>query len=250
MLVNREMATRALKESLTVIRMLGSATCRQQSNFLCSYGTAATATTLHRPFHSCTRSSALAQIVSDELKFEQEDMGGPADSALENAPEGWKLEHRPERTIMTLTQMLGGEKVVIRLNTLSTGDALDEGPAEDNADGPTTPITFTVDSIKGNTALRFDCEYMEDDEEDPVITDVMLVSNVDQEATMNELEPNEYTGPNYNELDEKLQAQFQAYIKHRGIDANMGHYLCRLNYDKEQEDYVAWLEKLKTFVSK
>lgn len=247
------MAARVVTESLKALKLLGSTACRQQFSAWCPPAAAAVPA-VYRPFHSCTHASALAKILTDELAFEREEMDkqGATDSALQNTPEGWKLDHKPTKTLMTLSKMMGDEEVIIRLNTLAqTDDPFDDNPNPDgNADEqPAYPVPFSVDSIKGNTALRFECEYIENDENDPSITDVQLVSNVDQENVLKELEPSTYGGPRYQELDVKLQQEFAEYLKARGVDAGMGQYLCRLVYDKEQEDYVAWLEQLKRFTA-
>lgn len=248
------MSARIVTESLKAIRMLGSTACRQQFSAWCPSAAAAAAVpAVYRQFHSCTHASALAKILSDELAFERGEMDKQAatDSALQNAPKGWKLDHKATETTMTLSKMMGDEEVIIRISTLSQGDPYDDPSNPDGNDDeqPAYPIPFTVDSVKGNTALRFDCEYLENDENDPSITDVQLVPNVDQENVLKELEPNTYGGPRYQELDEKLQDEFAAYIKERGVDADLGQYLCRLVYDKEQEDYVDWLERLKRFTT-
>jgi Mitochondrial glycoprotein len=251
------MAARVVKESLRAVQMLGRVGCRQQQ-FGAWCPSTAPATSfivpyVNRPFQSSTNASALAKILTEELNFEKGEMDkqGPDSSALHNAPPGWRLDYKTTETTMTLSKMMGNEQVIIRVNTLSQGDDPYENPnPDDNSeDQPSFPIPFTVDSVKGNTALRFECEYIEDDQADPSITDVMLVPNVEQETTLKELEPNMYGGPRYHELDGKLQEEFAQYIADRGIDADMGQYLCRLVYDKEQEDYVNWLERLKNFTA-
>lgn len=247
------MASKVVRESLKAINLLGPTACRQQFSAWCPPA-AAFAMPVYRPFHSCTNASALGNILSDELAFERDELDkqGPSESALKKAPEGWQLDHKTTRTTMTLTKMMGDEQVIIRIDTLSQGEEPYDDPPpnpDDNSDEPAYPIPFSVDSIKGNTALRIDCEYLENDESDPNITDVQLVPNVDQEDVLKELEPSTYGGPRYQELDTKLQEEFALYLKDRGVNAEMGQYLCRLVYDKEQEDYIDWLVRLKRFTA-
>jgi hypothetical protein len=253
------MAARVVKESLRAMQMFGSVACRQPQISAWCASTAPAASVLvpsaNRLLHSSAHSSALAKVVTDELKYEKDEMeeqGAEVDSALKNPPSGWKLDYKKSQTAMMLSKMLDKENIIIRVNTLSSGEpSYDESnPDGEEDESMSVPTMFTVDCVKDNTALRFDCEYIENDDADPSIIDVSLVPNVDQEATLKELEPNTYAGPRYHELDEKLQNEFSKYILDRGIDADMGQYLCRLIYDKEQEDYVNWLERLKIFTSK
>jgi hypothetical protein len=48
------------------------------------------------------------------------------------------------------------------------------------------------------------------------------------------VEDSAYTGPVYEELDEKLQASFQQYLAERGVDEALGAYVLPLIHDKEQ----------------
>ena len=54
----------------------------------------------------------------------------------------------------------------------------------------------------------------------------------------------------YDDLDEELKSSWEGYLEERGINAPMGDYLLQLAHDKEQREYMAWLRKVKTFVSK
>ena len=53
-----------------------------------------------------------------------------------------------------------------------------------------------------------------------------------------------YTGPLFDELDDELQRQFTLYLEERGVNADLGAYLLRLVHDKEQREYMHWLEKV------
>ncbi|KAF5825596.1 mitochondrial glycoprotein [Dunaliella salina] len=57
-------------------------------------------------------------------------------------------------------------------------------------------------------------------------------------------------GPVYDELDEGLQREFQMYIDDRGITPALGEYLRHLIHDKEEREYIAWLDNVKKFVEK
>lgn len=63
-----------------------------------------------------------------------------------------------------------------------------------------------------------------------------------------DVEESAYTGPEFEELDEELQSQFKAYLEERGVTADLGGYLLRLVHDKEQREYMYWLEQVKGFL--
>ena len=54
----------------------------------------------------------------------------------------------------------------------------------------------------------------------------------------------------YEELDEEVQRQFGAYLEARGVTPDLGAYLLRLVHDKEQREYMYWLEQVRDFLGK
>lgn len=58
-----------------------------------------------------------------------------------------------------------------------------------------------------------------------------------------------YSGPVFDELDEGLQAELEAYLSARGVDAALGGVLKVMAAAKEQSEYVKWLVNLKAFVA-
>ncbi len=53
----------------------------------------------------------------------------------------------------------------------------------------------------------------------------------------------------FGELDEDLQKELIAYLAARGVTEELGSYLFTLLYDKEQREYMRWLERLRKFVT-
>jgi hypothetical protein len=235
------MASVMMKETFKALRSASSTLGRQSLMSWCPSSPAAIS---RMAFHACPPASSLASAVSEELKYESEASAAQDDgeSALKSAPAGWEIQYKSGEASVKLTKSTGSEKVVIHVSTLSQEEPYDENPEE-----PAFPVSFTVDSVKGEIALRFDCVYVENDEADPSIREVSLVPSDEKKEEL--LDFNTYDGPRYSELDEKLQTEFAKYLKERGVDADMGQYLCRLVYDKEQECYVDWLKRLKQFTS-
>ena len=52
----------------------------------------------------------------------------------------------------------------------------------------------------------------------------------------------------YQELDDKLQEEFAAFLLERGINNELGDYLITLVNDKEEQEYRRWLENVRKFV--
>lgn len=49
-----------------------------------------------------------------------------------------------------------------------------------------------------------------------------------------------YAGPTFSQLDEEVQAAFDAYLEERGVDAALAEFIVELSVDKEQREYTNW----------
>ena len=59
-----------------------------------------------------------------------------------------------------------------------------------------------------------------------------------------------YAGPVFHELDEELQDSFYTYLADRKVDQDLAFFVVAHSQNKEQKEYVNWLNKLVDFTSK
>lgn len=59
-----------------------------------------------------------------------------------------------------------------------------------------------------------------------------------------------YSGPVFDKLSEDLQESVLDYLAERGIDDDMAFFVISYSEQKEQAEYVNWLNKLLLFVEK
>ncbi|GFH12248.1 uncharacterized protein HaLaN_07893 [Haematococcus lacustris] len=111
------------------------------------------------------------------------------------------------------------------------------GPRPYMGPGP----VFNVHVVKGGHALVFECES------DGTF---MAINHVSHEPKDGDVPDSAYTGPVFEELDEALQGHFREFLAERGISIDLGEYLRHLVYDKEQREYMAWLNRVAEFVAK
>lgn len=201
---------------------------------------------------------------------------------ISSPPAGWGLDESPGDVLVSLTRqgILPGEIVTVELLADEQDDdddeaALFEGADDDDEDEDgggggegskgkaaadeddddlefDDAVVFTAAVARGESALVFECRsdgsYLQ-------VLSVALTPNPDaagdddDEAALLDDDETSYVGPLYEELDERLQAEFESYLAARGIDAELGGFLAEYAADKEQREYVAWLERVKAFVS-
>ena len=112
----------------------------------------------------------------------------------------------------------------------------DDGEVADTDGG----VVFSASVAKGDSRLVFECQS------DGTYLQVMSVT---LEPAAGEAGDSAYVGPVFDELDERLQAEFEAYLEARGVTPELGAYLGVLVGDKEQREYVAWLQRVRSFVA-
>lgn len=196
-------------------------------------------------FHSSSLALApqLSSILTKEIKHEKT-VSEKSEVVSAGPPAPFVLHSKLGDTAVSLTRDFNGEKISVdcsvnmqdSLGSLSFGG--DEGEDESEMD-EAADVQFNVTVTKADKALVFECIS------DGTYLDIRHVS----------LEPAEgidsdtvFTGPVFSELDSELQDAFREYVTERGINEDLGEYLRHLMFDKEQEEYLHWLEGVKGFV--
>jgi complement component 1 Q subcomponent-binding protein len=57
-----------------------------------------------------------------------------------------------------------------------------------------------------------------------------------------------YAGPEFGDLDEELQGSIEAYLEERGLNSDLATAILDLIVEKEQREYISWLENVRNFV--
>lgn len=52
----------------------------------------------------------------------------------------------------------------------------------------------------------------------------------------------------FSELDDKLQQAFMSFLSERGVNAELGQFIIEFSDDKEQREYMHWLEGVHSFL--
>ena len=68
------------------------------------------------------------------------------------------------------------------------------------------------------------------------------------ELFKNDQQTDDYMGPEFHTLDEKLQEEFQNYFESLGINAELASFIQVLTVDKDQRLYINWLKNINNFL--
>jgi len=162
----------------------------------------------------------------------------------------FKIKEEPGISVVTLSRKHGDEKIEVKFNVqdFNEGDGMieeaEEGDEEndpENEDGSNGGIDFEVTIQKGNSKVIIDAMASES-------LGIQNIRYVDgAHATTDEMTL--YTGPNFEDLEESVQAAFYEYLTERNIDDDLSFFILAHSREKEQKEYINWLEKMQDFTA-
>ncbi|XP_042686341.1 complement component 1 Q subcomponent-binding protein, mitochondrial [Centrocercus urophasianus] len=197
---------------------------------------------------------AFAQFLTDEIKEERKIQ---KHKALPKVSGGWELE--VHGTEARLVRKVAGEKITVTFNiNNSIPPAVDdEAPEEQKPDEQEEPdITstpnFVVEVIKDDTkqTLVLDCHYPEDEvgHEGEEESDIFTIREVSFQPTgESDWKDTNYT-LNTDSLDWALYDHLMDFLADRGVDNTFADELIELSTALEHQEYIKFLEDLKSFV--
>ncbi|KAM4700963.1 complement component 1 Q subcomponent-binding protein, mitochondrial [Discoglossus pictus] len=197
---------------------------------------------------------AFAEFLNDEIKEEKKIQ---KHQSLPKMTGGWELEiHGTEAK---LTRKMSGEKITVTFNTNnSIPPTFDEEPqegqkTEENEPELVSTPNFVVEVTKQDTnqTLVLDCHYPEDEVghgEEEEESDIFSIREVSFQPTGEaDWKENSYTLTT-DSLDWALYDHLMDFLADRGVDNTFADELVELSTALEHQEYIHFLENLKSFV--
>ncbi|XP_053310933.1 complement component 1 Q subcomponent-binding protein, mitochondrial [Spea bombifrons] len=197
---------------------------------------------------------AFAEFLNDEIKEEKKIQ---KHKSLPKMTGGWELE--VNGTEAKLLRKLAGEKVTVTFNTNNSippsfEEETQEGQkAEENEPDLVSTPNFVVEVTKQDTneTLVLDCHYPEDEVsrgEEEEESDLFAIREVSFQPTgETDWKETSYT-LNTDSLDWALYDHLMDFLADRGIDNTFADELVELSTALEHQEYIRFLENLKSFV--
>mmetsp|Transcript_3217 Transcript_3217/g.6448 ORF Transcript_3217/g.6448 Transcript_3217/m.6448 type:complete len:275 (-) Transcript_3217:1152-1976(-) len=168
----------------------------------------------------------------------------PPEELAQGPPEPFTLTETKGDTLLTLTRSYGSDETVM-VDVMVNDQDEEEPLAFEDEDGELdvdVSIEFVVTVLKKDKdeELVFECSsdgsYLE-------------IKNLSLEPSdEDELDEALYTGPVFEELDDEVQESLYSFLQEREITPDLAEYLLNLVHDKEQREYMDWLQKMITFL--
>ncbi|KAJ3570720.1 hypothetical protein NP233_g4212 [Leucocoprinus birnbaumii] len=253
-------ALRQLATPLVARRTLCTATAAPRVASLASRNVAARgfASSMTR-FGQGSTDVALSQKLQEELSYEKE-TGGASDDAPQFVKdfEGqgvWSISDVAGHDEVTISRKFGNENIRVIFSIGDIGPAEDEFVGEEGeeeeADQAVYPVrtSMTITKTDGPGALCIDTIVQEGQflvDNISYYEDAKVGTELSAEADWKRR--GLYIGPQFETLDVSLQDEFDAFLKERGINETLAHFIPQFAEYKEQKEYVKWLGKVKSFI--
>ncbi|MCO5599754.1 hypothetical protein L7F22_053861 [Adiantum nelumboides] len=208
----------------------------------------------------------LSSRLSQEIEYERENSINPNERSNEPAfltnfrSQGiWKIEDQPGSDEIALTRDFGNEHIRVLFSIGDIGETADAdeleesedvNEAKDEEETPAFPVRCAITiSKQSQGALTIDAQAVDGSftiENISFYKDAKLATDLTAEADW--ARRGLYIGPQFDTLDQTVQEQFEHFLEERGIATELALFIPNFAEFKEQREYCAWLENVKTFV--
>ncbi|CAD8091082.1 unnamed protein product [Paramecium primaurelia] len=205
----------------------------------------------------------LVKIVEKELKYEKTNYVED-DSAFQYIEKaGFQLIDVENDHEVTLEKKVGDVKVIVQFQSRQpNSEEAEEEPQEqqknnkqnqeeeeeEQQEASNDYADFTVYLQKSNgQILCYECTTSQGEVN---VNLVSLIKDLEAHKKIPRFERGlqDYSGPDFITLDERLQLALVDYLKGFGINDDLGAFIEHYSIDKEQRLYIQWLNSLTTFL--
>jgi len=182
----------------------------------------------------------VAQTLQSELKHEEEQYEQPKEikAFLKDSP--FKLVEEDGDVNMAIERNLDGKVVRIEWQLTSPNEPSEEGEEEGQE---ATDFVVTIESTEGS-GLQFFCSTVAGEDHRYIIGNLKSYASAEEKDSMSS-----YNGPDFEDIDDKLQEALDEYLAEVGMENDLCDFIDAMAVDKEQREYVRWLQISQKFLS-
>jgi complement component 1 Q subcomponent-binding protein len=192
-------------------------------------------------FSTSAAASKVAKVLEGEAKHEEEqyEQSKELKAFLKNTQ--FEFKESDGDVNMILEREMGDKVVRIEWQLASPFDPNmedEEGEMEES-----TNMWITVESKTDGTGLTFNCSTQTGEDHRYVIGNLKAFASAEEKENVSS-----YNGPDFEDLDDKLQEGFDEYLAELGMSSEVCDFVDAIALDKEQREYVRWLNVTKKFL--
>ncbi|CAK9020302.1 unnamed protein product [Durusdinium trenchii] len=146
---------------------------------------------------------------------------------------------------MHLEREIDGKLVKVEWQLTSPFDPTADVEGEEGGqEYEATDFCITLEN-KSGAGVSFYCSTQTGEDHRYVIGNVKSFASKEEKDSVSS-----YNGPEFEDVDEKLQESFDELLAEAGVNAELCDFIDAMALDKEQREYLRWLENVKDFMEK
>mmetsp|Transcript_34282 Transcript_34282/g.74910 ORF Transcript_34282/g.74910 Transcript_34282/m.74910 type:complete len:218 (+) Transcript_34282:21-674(+) len=180
----------------------------------------------------------LTKVATEELKYEHEQYQSPPISQTylkENSE--WTLDNPAGTVTLTLSKEVDGKTIKVQWQLTEPTDM-----GEDEEEDVSTEFTVAISKATGQTLTFFCSTIPPEDGQRYMIGSVGCYRTKEEAAN-----PMAYSGPEFEDLDEQVQESCDEFLGEHGVTPELCDFIEATATDKEQSEYIRWLEQVQSF---
>lgn len=192
-----------------------------------------------------TGSAKVAKTLQAEIKHEEDQYEQSKEITKFLKQEDWRFVESDGDVNMALERETGGKLLRIEFQLTSPFDPMAEEEGEDGFQQESTEFMIAVEDKATGSGILFYCSTQaspDGADNRYAIGNLKSFSNAEDKALASG-----YNGPEFDDLDEKLQEGFDEYLGTLGMSPKVCDFIDAMALDKEQREYIRWLKLSKSF---
>jgi len=190
-------------------------------------------------------STKIAKVLAGEIKHEQGQHEEPKEIKKFKASTDFKFVETGGDVNMALEKEVGDRRIRIEWQLTNPFDPVaDEAGEDGEPEQEATDLCITAESKSSGAGLSFYCSTQTGEDHRYVIGNVKAFANAEEKDSVSS-----YNGPEFEDLDDKVQEAFDEYLAELGMSSEVCDFIDAMALDKEQREYVRWLQTTEKFCS-
>lgn len=159
---------------------------------------------------------------------------------------GWSLTEKAGDTTMVLKKQIRDLTATIEFQLVSP--SYNNEQEEEEGGGQmepqeTTDFSVSVEKPNGNGAIFYCTTVGSDEKYRFIVGNVRYFSDQAEKTSISA-----YNGPEFEDLDDQLQTGIDEWLSALGINEELCDFVDAMAVDKEQREYMRWLNKIAEIV--
>mmetsp|Transcript_67088 Transcript_67088/g.132091 ORF Transcript_67088/g.132091 Transcript_67088/m.132091 type:complete len:234 (-) Transcript_67088:99-800(-) len=211
--------------------------------FAVAHGQSACLPSVARRAISSAAASKVAKVLSGELKHEEGQYEQAKEVAAFIKKSGFKFADTAGDVNVALEREVGDKVVRIewQLTSPFNPELAEEGGEEFEQEA--TDFCISIEKKSNGAGLMFYGSTQTGEDHRYIIGNVKAYADAAEKESVSG-----YNGPEFEDLDDKLQEAFDEYLAEVGMNNELCDFIDASASDKEQREYIRWLKTAKAFL--